>query len=74
MLRPAPVPLTRAVQALVLAVLPHGGQHTARRNAWAGMSSDAARGRARREADAAVALAVAAAAGAPADRRAVPGG
>ena len=74
LLRPA-VPLA---QALLLAVLPHGGQHAARRNAWAGMSADAARGRARREAEAALALAVAAAsaapAGAPADRRAVPGG
>ena len=35
----------------MLTVLPDGGQLTARRNAWAGMSSDAARTRARREAD-----------------------
>ena len=77
MLRPSPVPLSRAVQVaqgLLLTVLPHGGQHVARRNAWAGMSSDAARGRARREAEAALLLAVTAAAGAPADPRALPGG
>ena len=36
------------------AARPHGGQRTARRNAWAGMSADAARGRARREAEAAL--------------------
>ncbi len=39
-----------AVTAL-LAVAPHGGQRTARRNAWAGMSAGAAVARARREAD-----------------------
>ena len=47
-------PLTRTalnVQSLVMAVVPHGGQRSARRNAWASMSSDAARARARREAD-----------------------
>jgi hypothetical protein len=42
------------VQSLVLAVLPHGGQRSARRNAWASMSSDAVRARGRREADAAM--------------------
>ena len=47
-------------QSLVLLLVPHGGQHTARRNAWAGMSADAARGRDRREAQAAVELASAA--------------
>lgn len=41
-------------QALVVAVVPHGGQRTSRRNAWASMAEDAARGRARR--DAAVAI------------------
>ena len=39
------------VQSLVMAVVPHGGQRSARRNAWASMSSDAVRARARREAD-----------------------
>lgn len=57
-------------QQLLLAVLPHGGQHTARCNAWAGMASDAARARARREADAALA---ACAAAVPADRWTAPG-
>ena len=42
--------LPTLLQDLVLAALPHGGQRVARRNAWAGMSADAARGRARREA------------------------
>jgi hypothetical protein len=39
---------------LARTVLPHGGQRTARRNAWAGMSEGAARARARRDADAAM--------------------
>ena len=39
------------VQDLLLTALPDGGQRVARRNAWAGMSADAARGRARREAE-----------------------
>ena len=47
-------------QSLVLLLVPHGGQHTARQNAWAGMSADAARGRDRREAQAAVELAASA--------------
>lgn len=38
------------VQSLVMAVVPHGGQRSARRNAWASMSSDAVRARARRDA------------------------
>jgi hypothetical protein len=42
---------------LVMSVVPHGGQATARRNAWAGMSAGAARARARREAELAVAQA-----------------
>jgi len=44
-------------QSLVLLVVPHGAQHVARQNAWAGMSIDAARSRDRREAQAAVDLA-----------------
>lgn len=44
-------------QALLMTALPAGGQRTARRNAWAGMVSDAARSRARREAEAALAAA-----------------
>ncbi len=55
------IPLARTalnVQSLVLAVVPHGGQRSARRNAWASMSSDAARARSRREADRAMAGAV----------------
>jgi hypothetical protein len=54
------VPLLRVVpllQAALLAAAPFGGQHTARRNAWAAMSADAARGRARRDAEAAMGLA-----------------
>lgn len=45
------------VQDLLLTTLPAGGQRTARRNAWAGMSANAARARARREAAEALALA-----------------
>lgn len=47
------------VQDLLLVALPTGGQRTARRNAWAGMSADAERARALREAQAAMAAAVA---------------
>ena len=47
---------TSLVQGLVVLLVPHGGQHTARRNAWVGMSGDAARGRDRREAQAATDL------------------
>ena len=50
-LRPA------SLQTLLLLALPAGGQATARRNAWAGMSADAARGRDRRLAEAALAAA-----------------
>lgn len=46
------------VQSLVLAVIPHGGQRSARRNAWASMSTDAARARSRRDADRAMDRAV----------------
>jgi hypothetical protein len=52
-----PVSLKRNLatfESLCLAVMPHGGQRSARRNAWASMSSDAARARNRREADAAL--------------------
>lgn len=42
--------------SVVLAALRDGGQRTARRNAWVGMSSNAVVGRARREADLALAL------------------
>ena len=42
------------LESLFLAVLPHGGQRSARRNAWASMSADASWARNRREADAAI--------------------
>ena len=48
-----------AGQTLLLALLPHGGQHASRRNAWSGMAADAQRARARREAAVALDLAVA---------------
>jgi hypothetical protein len=41
-------------RAVLLTVAPHGGQHTARRNAWAAMVADAQRARARRDADGAL--------------------
>ena len=50
---PLLLPLSLAQHALHVA-LPHGGHGVARRNAWAGMSENAARLRAHREADAAV--------------------
>ena len=55
-----PIPLARlsSVQQLALMALPHGGQRSARRNAWAAMSEGSARARGRREADAAMDLAV----------------
>jgi hypothetical protein len=52
-----PSSLVTSAGDLVLTVVPGGGQRTARRNAWAGMSAGTARARARREADAAVAAA-----------------
>ncbi len=55
-----PAPLAHAPSiagSLLLLALPHGGQRSARRNAWAGMSADAALSRARAEADRALALA-----------------
>lgn len=54
---PPPGHLMALVQAAALAVLPHGGQRGARRNAWAGMSADVTLGQARRDADRAVELA-----------------
>ena len=42
------------LESLVLTVMPHGGQRSARRNAWASMSSDAAWARNRRDAEAAL--------------------
>jgi hypothetical protein len=39
-------------------LFPEGGQRTARRNAWAEMSSNASRARDRREADIAIAAAL----------------
>ena len=42
------------LESLFLTVLPHGGQRSARQNAWASMSSDASWARNRREADAAM--------------------
>ena len=57
MLRTAPLPRASRVQALVMLALPHGGQAVARRNAWAGMSADAARSRERRQAESALAAA-----------------
>ena len=51
---------TGQLQTLALSLLPHGGQRSARRNAWAAMSADAVQARARREAEAAIALVVAA--------------
>ena len=60
------MPVTRLVsrtaangQSALLFLLPHGGQSLARRNAWASMSTDAARARARREAAAAITVAAA---------------
>ena len=56
---PRPSSSLLLAQALLLALLPHGGQDTARRNAWAGMAADAQRNRARREASLAMDAAVA---------------
>jgi hypothetical protein len=55
-------PLTRfttSAESVALMLLPHGGQRSARKNAWASMSEDSARARGRRDADAAMARAVA---------------
>jgi hypothetical protein len=50
---------TSTGQAALLFLLPQGGQHVARRNAWASMATDVARATARSEAAAALTLAVA---------------
>ncbi len=42
--------LARTAQSLALAAVPHGGQRSARRNAWASTSQNAVHARARREA------------------------
>ena len=47
------------LESLAMTVLPHGGQRSARRNAWAAMSEGSARARARREAEVAMDRAVA---------------
>jgi len=56
-----PAPLSRVpvvARSLYLLAQPHGGQRSARQNAWAGMSANAARSRARAEAEDAMATAV----------------
>ena len=58
----------RTLQVLQSFLLPHGGQHRARQNAWAGMSRDAALVRDRREAERALASAHHGAGGARAAR------
>ena len=47
------------VQSFALTLLPHGGQHAARKNAWAAMSEGNTRAKARREADTAMTRALA---------------
>ena len=57
--------LTRAAsgaESFLMTLVPHGGQGTARRNAWSAMSADAVQSRARRDAEEAVARATARAA------------
>jgi hypothetical protein len=57
-----PAPLRRtpsAVRTLYLLAFPHGGQRSARSNAWAGMSADLVRSRDRSEADDALRAAIA---------------
>lgn len=49
--------LARTAQSLALATVPHGGQRSARRNAWAAMSQNAVHARARAEAAQALELA-----------------
>jgi hypothetical protein len=55
-------PLSRiatTAESVALTLLPHGGQRSARKNAWASMSQDSARARGRRDADDAMARAIA---------------
>jgi hypothetical protein len=49
----------RSLESAVMALLPHGGQGAARRNAWSAMSADATMSRTRREADLAMNRAIA---------------
>jgi hypothetical protein len=55
---PNPEPLHQMVLTALTRLFPEGGQGTARRNAWAAMSTNASRARDRREADAAMAAAL----------------
>ena len=64
MTSPLPVPRPSAqrianAQAAFLSLLPHGGQRTARRNAWSAMVDNSSESRTRSEADAALADAAA---------------
>jgi hypothetical protein len=55
-------PLSRfatTVESVARTLIPHGGQRSARKNAWASMSEGSTRARGRREADAAMARAIA---------------
>ena len=52
---PAPRTAGRRLRNTALLLAPHGGQRTARQNAWRAMVADAAVARARREAVAALA-------------------
>ena len=45
---------TTQVQSFALALLPHGGQGAARRNAWSAMAADLTHARSRHEAELAV--------------------
>jgi hypothetical protein len=56
---PNPEPLQTLMMIAISRIFPEGGQATARRNAWAAMSTNATLARDRREADAALAAAVA---------------
>jgi hypothetical protein len=53
-----PEPLHQLMLMAVSRLFPEGGQRTARRNAWAAMSTNATLARDRREADAAIAAAM----------------
>ncbi len=55
---PTPEPLHQMVLTALGRLFPEGGQATARRNAWAAMSSNASHARDRREADAAITAAL----------------
>jgi hypothetical protein len=51
--------IATTAESLALLLIPHGGQRSARTNAWASMAEDSTRARGRREADAAMSRAVA---------------